>query len=277
MPGAYKGECGDDVDPMPFLVPSEKERLDAMNKSYDIKRSCWVKDEKEAFITGEIQSENGDKVTVKTSKNTVRVTLKLFVIILSYQTLTVRLDDIQQMNPPKFYQASDMANLTFLNEASVLENLRSRYVSMRIYTYSGLFCVTINPYKWLPIYGAKVAQLYKGKKRNEVPPHLFSISDNAYHDMMMEHENQSMLITGESGAGKTENTKKVIQYFANIGASGSKTSDSKASVGTLEDQIIQANPVLEAFGNAKTIRNNNSSRFVGLHIFDDFISTNFRQ
>ncbi|XP_056258088.1 myosin-16-like [Seriola aureovittata] len=243
MPGGYKGECGDDVDPMPFLVPSEKERLDAMNKPYDIKRSCWVKDEKEAFIAGEIQSEDGDKVTIKTTKNT---------------TVTVRKDDVQQMNPPKFYQASDMANLTFLNEASVMENLRSRYVNMRIYTYSGLFCVAINPYKWLPIYGAKVAQIYKGKKRNEVPPHLFSISDNAYHDMLMEHENQSMLITGESGAGKTENTKKVIQYFANVGASGSKVSDSK---GSLEDQIIQANPVLEAFGNAKTIRNNNSSRF----------------
>ncbi|XP_029913004.1 myosin-16-like [Myripristis murdjan] len=243
MPGAYKGECGADVDPMPFLAPSEKERLDAMNKPYDIKRSCWVRDEKEAFVAGEVQSEEGDKVTVKTSKNT---------------TVTVKKDDIQQMNPPKFYQASDMANLTFLNEASVMENLRSRYVNMRIYTYSGLFCVTINPYKWLPIYGAKVAQLYKGKKRNEVPPHLFSISDNAYHDMMMEHENQSMLITGESGAGKTENTKKVIQYFANVGASGSKAPDSK---GSLEDQIIQANPVLEAFGNAKTTRNNNSSRF----------------
>ncbi|XP_029363577.1 myosin-16-like [Echeneis naucrates] len=243
MPGAYKGECGDDVDPMPFLVPSDKERLDAMNRPYDIKTSCWVKDEKEAFIAGEIQSEDGDKVTIKTIKNT---------------TVTVKKDDIQQMNPPKFYQASDMSNLTFLNEASVMENLRSRYVNMRIYTYSGLFCVTINPYKWLPIYGAKVAQIYKGKKRNEVPPHLFSISDNAYHEMMMEHENQSMLITGESGAGKTENTKKVIQYFANVGASGSKLSDSK---GSLEDQIIQANPVLEAFGNAKTIRNNNSSRF----------------
>lgn len=155
MPGAYKGECGDNVDPMPFLVPSEKERLDAMNKTYDIKRSCWIKDEKEAFVAGEIQSEDGDKVTVKTTKNTVRVTLKLSVffcihtfllseihvdelsdwviIPLFDQTVTVRMDDVQQMNPPKFYQASDMANLTFLNEASVLENLRSRYVSMRIY------------------------------------------------------------------------------------------------------------------------------------------------
>ncbi|XP_063042688.1 myosin-16-like [Engraulis encrasicolus] len=243
MPGGYKGECGDEVDPMPFLAPTEKEKLDAINKPYDIKKSCWVKDEKDAFVAGEIQSEDGDKVTIKTAKNA---------------TVTIKKDDIQQMNPPKFFQANDMANLTFLNEASVLENLRSRYVNMRIYTYSGLFCVTVNPYKWLPIYGAKVANMYKGKKRNEVPPHLFSISDNAYHDMLMEQENQSMLITGESGAGKTENTKKVIQYFANMGATGSKQTSDK---GSLEDQIIQANPVLEAFGNAKTTRNNNSSRF----------------
>ncbi|GAB5582694.1 superfast myosin heavy chain isoform X2 [Prionailurus iriomotensis] len=243
MPGGYKGECGDDVDPMPFLAPPEKERIEAMNKPYDIKRSCWVKDEKEGFIAGEIQSEQGDQVTVKTVNN---------------QTVTVKKDDVQQMNPPKFYQANDMADMTFLNEASVLNNLRQRYTNMRIYTYSGLFCVTVNPYKWLPIYGARVANMYKGKKRTEMPPHLFSISDNAYHDMLMNRENQSMLITGESGAGKTENTKKVIQYFANVGGTGKQSSDGK---GSLEDQIIQANPVLEAFGNAKTIRNNNSSRF----------------
>uniref|UniRef100_A0A2K5Z9U2 Myosin heavy chain 16 n=1 Tax=Mandrillus leucophaeus TaxID=9568 RepID=A0A2K5Z9U2_MANLE len=198
MPGGYKGECGDDVDPMPFLAPPEKERIEAMNKPYDIKRSCWVKDEKEGFVAGEIQSEQGDQVTVKTITN---------------QTLTMKKDDIQQMNPPKFYQASDMADMTFLNEASVLDNLRQRYTNMRIYVSAG-----------------------DGVNR----------------------ENQSMLITGESGAGKTENTKKVIQYFANIGGTGKQTTDKK---GSLEDQIIQANPVLEAFGNAKTTRNNNSSRF----------------
>ncbi|KAJ6659797.1 hypothetical protein lerEdw1_018513 [Lerista edwardsae] len=243
MPGAYKGECGDDVDPMIFLAPSDKEKIEAMSKPYDIKRSCWVKDDKEGFVAGEIQSEADNQVTVKTVTN---------------QTVTVKKDDVQQMNPPKFYQATDMADMTFLNEASVLDNLRQRYILMRIYTYSGLFCVTVNPYKWLPIYGSRVAQMYKGKKRTEMPPHLFSISDNAYHDMLMERENQSMLITGESGAGKTENTKKVIQYFANIGGTGKTAADGK---GSLEDQIIQANPVLEAFGNAKTTRNNNSSRF----------------
>uniref|UniRef100_A0A8C5J2E5 Myosin-7 n=1 Tax=Junco hyemalis TaxID=40217 RepID=A0A8C5J2E5_JUNHY len=127
----------------------------------------------------------------------------------------------------------------------------------RLRTYSGLFCVTVNPYKWLPVYDPQVVAAYRGKKRNEVPPHIFSISDNAYQYMLTDRENQSILITGESGAGKTVNTKRVIQYFASIAAIGDRKKE-----GTLEDQIIQANPALEAFGNAKTVRNDNSSRFV---------------
>ncbi|KTG43286.1 hypothetical protein cypCar_00033220 [Cyprinus carpio] len=136
-------------------------------------------------------------------------------------------------------------------------------------TYSGLFCVTVNPYKWLPVYNQEVVLAYRGKKRSEAPPHIFSISDNAYQYMLSDRENQSILITvlrlvyvdsGESGAGKTVNTKRVIQYFASIAASPSKKETTEKK-GTLEDQIIQCNPALEAFGNAKTIRNDNSSRF----------------
>jgi len=104
---------------------------------------------------------------------------------------------------------------------------------------------------------------YRGKKKNEVPPHLYLVADNAYAAMMRDRENQSMLITGESGAGKTENTKKVIQYFAFVaaGVSGKKVSAEDANKPSLEDQIVSANPVMEAYGNAKTTRNNNSSRF----------------
>lgn len=80
---------------------------------------------------------------------------------------------------------------------------------VQLQTYSGLFCVVINPYKRLPIYTDSVAQMYMGKRRTEMPPHLFAVSDEAYRNMLQNHENQSMLITGESGAGKTENTKKV--------------------------------------------------------------------
>lgn len=125
-------------------------------------------------------------------------------------------------------------------------------------TYSGLFCVAINPYKRYPIYTARAMKIYFGRRRNEVPPHIFAISDGAYAEMMTNHQNQSILITGESGAGKTENTKKVIAYFANVAASGKKDDSKKVS---LEDQIVQTNPVLESFGNAKTTRNDNSSRF----------------
>lgn len=133
-------------------------------------------------------------------------------------------------------------------------------------TYSGLFCIVINPYKRWPLYTNRVAKMYRGKRRAEVPPHLFSVSDGAYVNMLTDHENQSMLITGESGAGKTENTKKVIAYFATIGASNKKPTPEEAakSKGSLEEQVVQTNPVLEAYGNAKTVRNDNSSRFVSL-------------
>ena len=134
-------------------------------------------------------------------------------------------------------------------------------------TYSGLFCIVINPYKRWPLYTNRVAKMYRGKRRAEVPPHLFSVSDGAYVNMLTDHENQSMLITGESGAGKTENTKKVIAYFATIGASTKKPTEAEQSKGSLEDQVVQTNPVLEAFGNAKTVRNDNSSRFVSLWKF----------
>merc|ERR1712142_1049603 len=137
-----------------------------------------------------------------------------------------------------------------------------------IYTYSGLFCIVINPYKRYPIYTNRAVKIYQGKRRNEVPPHLFAICDGAYMDMLQAQQNQSMLITGESGAGKTENTKKVLSYFANVGATTSKK-DTGVKKPNLEDQIVETNPPLEAYGNAETTRNDNSSRF------GKFIRTHF--
>ena len=166
----------------------------------------------------------------------------------------------EQMNPSKFDKLEDMADLTFLNEGSVLWNLKDRYQVFMIYTYSGLFCVTVNPYKMLPVYGQKIIDCYRGKRRSEMPPHLYSIADNAYQNMMIDRDNQSMLITGESGAGKTVNTKKVIQYFSLI-AAATPSKDADPNKQSLEDQIVAANPAMEAFGNAKTTRNDNSSRF----------------
>merc|ERR1719385_377609 len=170
-------------------------------------------------------------------------------------------DDLQKMNPPKYDKQEDMADLTCLNEASVLHNIKERYYSGLIYTYSGLFCVVVNPYKRLPIYTEKIIEIYKGKKRHEVPPHVFAITDTAYRSMLQDREDQSILCTGESGAGKTENTKKVIQYLAHVAASKPKSTSHAPTSGELEQQLLKANPILEAFGNAKTVKNDNSSRF----------------
>merc|ERR1712240_610181 len=135
---------------------------------------------------------------------------------------------------------------------------------MGIYTYSGLFCICINPYKWLMVYTPIMRAHFRNRRRNEAPPHLYAIADGALQFLEMENKNQSSLITGESGAGKTENTKKVLQYYA-LNCADPNAAKSKAATaanaGSLEEQIVQANPPLEAYGNAKTVRNNNSSRF----------------
>ncbi|XP_043189558.1 myosin heavy chain, muscle-like isoform X29 [Amphibalanus amphitrite] len=238
-----KTDPAEDPDPTPYLYVSlEQKRLD-QNKPFDAKVAAWVPDKEEGFVQGKIVGTKGDLVTVA---------------IPGGDEKSIKKEQVQQVNPPKYEKCEDMSNLTYLNDASVLHNLKQRYFIKLIYTYSGLFCVAINPYKRFPIYTNRAIAIYKGKRRNEVPPHIFAISDGAYTDMMNNSENQSMLITGESGAGKTENTKKVIAYFANVGASGKKKEDGK---GNLEDQVVQTNPVLEAFGNAKTVRNDNSSRF----------------
>ncbi|KAG8447921.1 hypothetical protein GDO86_015149, partial [Hymenochirus boettgeri] len=233
----------------PFLRKTEKERVEAQSRPFDAKNTCFVDDQKELYVKGLITAREDSKVTVKTDDG---------------RTVTVKDSQVYPQNPPKYDKIEDMAMMTHLNEASVLYNLKERYAAWMIYTYSGLFCVTVNPYKWLPVYNPEVVAGYRGKKRMEAPPHIFSISDNAYQFMLTDRENQSVLITGESGAGKTVNTKRVIQYFATIAAlgdSGKKKEPANSLQGTLEDQIIQANPLLEAFGNAKTVRNDNSSRF----------------
>ncbi|XP_033248653.1 myosin heavy chain, muscle isoform X20 [Drosophila miranda] len=236
----------EDEDPTPYLFVSLEQRRIDQSKPYDSKKSCWVPDEKEGYLLGEIKATKGDIVSVG---------------LPGGESRDFKKDQLQQVNPPKYEKAEDMSNLTYLNDASVLHNLRQRYYHKLIYTYSGLFCVAINPYKRYPVYTNRCAKMYRGKRRNEVPPHIFAISDGAYVDMLTNHVNQSMLITGESGAGKTENTKKVIAYFATVGASTKKEDPEAKKKGSLEDQVVQTNPVLEAFGNAKTVRNDNSSRF----------------
>ncbi|NXA66220.1 MYH7 protein, partial [Mohoua ochrocephala] len=249
----------------PFLRKSYTEQLKLQTIPFDGKKRAWIPDEKEAYIEVEIKESSGGKVTVETKDKETRV---------------VKEDEVQPMNPPKFDMIEDMAMLTHLNEASVLYNLKRRYSHWMIY---------VSPWhpwagEWLPVYTAPVVAAYKGKRRSEAPPHIYSIADNAYNDMLRskpcpggpQTEDSGLLGQGgESGAGKTVNTKRVIQYFAIVaalgdtpgkklipsGCAGPHTSFGFVFQGTLEDQIIEANPAMEAFGNAKTIRNDNSSRF----------------
>ncbi|KAK7147744.1 hypothetical protein R3I94_010310 [Phoxinus phoxinus] len=219
------------------------------------KRLTWVPSEKHGFESASVREERGDEVEVELTETGKKMTLSR--------------EELQRMNPPRFSKVEDMADLTCLNEASVLHNLRERYYSGLIYTYSGLFCVAINPYKNLPIYTESIIEMYRGKKRHEMPPHIYAISEAAYRSMLQDREDQAILCTGESGAGKTENTKKVIQYLAHVASSHKSGTLGRPKdialqtmqYGELERQLLQANPILEAFGNAKTVKNDNSSRF----------------
>ncbi|XP_074554432.1 myosin-10-like isoform X3 [Halichoeres trimaculatus] len=233
----------------------------AAQADWTAKRLVWIPSERHGFEAASVREERGDEVIVELAENGKKA--------------VVNKDDIQKMNPPKFSKVEDMAELTCLNEASVLHNLKDRYYSGLIYTYSGLFCVVINPYKNLPIYSDNIIEMYRGKKRHEMPPHIYAISESAYRCMLQDREDQSILCTGESGAGKTENTKKVIQYLAHVASSHKGRKDhnippespkpvklqAQNTVGELERQLLQANPILESFGNAKTVKNDNSSRF----------------
>uniref|UniRef100_A0A671TF95 Myosin, heavy chain 10, non-muscle n=1 Tax=Sparus aurata TaxID=8175 RepID=A0A671TF95_SPAAU len=218
----------------------------AAQADWTAKRLVWIPSERHGFEAASVREERGDEVVVELAENGKKA--------------VVNKDDIQKMNPPKFSKVEDMAELTCLNEASVLYNLKDRYYSGLIYTYSGLFCVVINPYKNLPIYSDNIIEMYRGKKRHEMPPHIYAISESAYRCMLQDREDQSILCTGESGAGKTENTKKVIQYLAHVASSHKGRKDHNIP-GELERQLLQANPILESFGNAKTVKNDNSSRF----------------
>ncbi|CAN1233427.1 XI-E [Linum perenne] len=150
----------------------------------------------------------------------------------------------------------DMTKLSYLHEPGVLQNLRSRYELNEIYTYTGNILIAINPFQRLPhIYDGHMMQQYKGAPFGELSPHVFAVADVAYRAMINEGKSNSILVSGESGAGKTETTKMLMRYLAYLG--GRVATEGR----TVEQQVLESNPVLEAFGNAKTVRNNNSSRF----------------
>ncbi|KAK8708917.1 hypothetical protein V6N13_059952 [Hibiscus sabdariffa] len=151
----------------------------------------------------------------------------------------------------------DMTKLTYLHEPGVLQNLKCRYDLNEIYTYTGNILIAVNPFRRLPhLYSNEMMEQYKGAGSGELSPHPFAVADSSYRSMMNEKISQSILVSGESGAGKTESTKSLMCYLAYMGGKASKTEER-----SVEQKVLESNPVLEAFGNAKTVRNNNSSRF----------------
>ncbi|WUR03310.1 myosin heavy chain [Vairimorpha necatrix] len=238
--------------------------LSEKNKSTDYKnidkKWIWVTDKEKCYVVGHIIKEENDKIFVEVNN----------------EIITCKESEVSKMNPPKFDLVDDLGSLSYLNEPSVLHNLISRYQNNLIYTYSGLFLLSVNPYRDLKIYNEKFIKKYSMNKKNEVEPHIYGVANEAYNNMLNNKENQSILITGESGAGKTENTKKVIEFLSSIaGYSHILKNESRNNIGlrsneyknnisieaTIDKKIIMSNPILEAFGNAKTIKNDNSSRF----------------
>ncbi|KAK7267491.1 hypothetical protein RIF29_20165 [Crotalaria pallida] len=203
----------------------------------------WVEDSDVAWIDGEVLEVNGDEIKV---------------LCTSGKTVVVKASSVYHKDteaPP--CGVDDMTKLAYLHEPGVLDNLRSRYDINEIYTYTGSILIAVNPFIRLPhLYDSHMMAQYKGAGFGELSPHPFAVADAAYRLMINEGISQSILVSGESGAGKTESTKLLMRYLAYMGG--------RATVGegrSIEQKVLESNPVLEAFGNAKTVRNNNSSRF----------------
>ncbi|PIA36510.1 hypothetical protein AQUCO_03400422v1 [Aquilegia coerulea] len=202
----------------------------------------WVEDPEIAWIAGQVTKITGETAEIQTTNG---------------KTVNTNLSKIY----PKDTEApaggvDDMTKLSYLHEPGVLQNLSTRYELNEIYTYTGNILIAINPFQRLShLYDLHMMEQYKGAPFGELSPHVFAVADVAYRAMINEGKSNSILVSGESGAGKTETTKMLMRYLAYMG--GRAATEGR----TVEQQVLESNPVLEAFGNAKTVRNNNSSRF----------------
>ncbi|KAG7813343.1 hypothetical protein KL921_000889 [Ogataea angusta] len=226
----------------------------------------WLPDPHQTFVKGRIIETINDGKQVKVRPENSQE-----------DPIILDIDKIDRCNPPHFDKCQDMASMTYLSEPSVVNNLMLRYKEDSIYTCSGLFLVAINPYKELNIYDKSFISMYKDSRSNKsdssekdkkltsCKPHIFAISEEAFQNLITDGKDQSVLVTGESGAGKTETTKKVIQYLLAVVS----TDKDNSTPSSFESQILEANPILESFGNAQTVKNLNSSRFgkfIKIHI-----------
>ncbi|CAN1844960.1 XI-J [Linum perenne] len=211
-------------------------------ENIEVGSHVWLEDSELAWVDGIVFSVKEHDVEVETSDG---------------RTVVAKFSELHSRDgESRAGGVDDMTNLHYLNEAEVLHNLSTRYKIDEIYTYTGNILIALNPFQGLPhLYESSVMERYKGAKVGDETPHVFTIADIAYRAMINEGKSNSILVSGESGAGKTETTKMLMRYLAYLG--GNSASEER----TVEQQVLESNPVLEAFGNAKTARNNNSSRF----------------
>lgn len=202
----------------------------------------WVEDRGQAWVPAQVSDFVGTRVQVLAASGKK---------ILSFPDKLLPRDEEADHGG-----VDDMTRLTYLNEPGVLDNLKRRYTLNEIYTYTGSILIAVNPFTKLPhLYNVHMMDQYKEAPFGELSPHVFAVADASYRAMINDGISQSILVSGESGAGKTETTKLIMQYLTYVG--GRSTGDDR----TVEQQVLESNPLLEAFGNAKTIRNDNSSRF----------------
>ncbi|KAK6832986.1 myosin head (motor domain) domain-containing protein [Apiospora arundinis] len=235
-----------------------------MSSNYDVGTRAWQPDATEGWVASEVVNKvvDGSKVTlVFKLENEEEKTIEL-----SLEGLESGKDPLLPplMNPTMLEASDDLTNLSHLNEPAVLQAIRLRYIQKEIYTYSGIVLIASNPFARVDsLYVPGMVQVYAGKQRATQAPHLFAIAEEAFADMLRDKKNQTIVVSGESGAGKTVSAKYIMRYFATRESPdnpGAKKKGAEAMSET-EEQILATNPIMEAFGNAKTTRNDNSSRF----------------
>ncbi|XP_017274196.1 unconventional myosin-Va isoform X9 [Kryptolebias marmoratus] len=207
----------------------------------------WIPDAEDVWKSAELIKDykNGDASLQLTLEDGTNIEHKL-------DPKTKNLPHLR--NPDILVGENDLTALSYLHEPAVLHNLKVRFIDSKlIYTYCGIVLVAINPYETLPIYGTDIINAYSGQNMGDMDPHIFAVAEEAYKQMARDERNQSIIVSGESGAGKTVSAKYAMRYFATVSGS--------ASEANVEEKVLASNPIMEAIGNAKTTRNDNSSRF----------------
>ncbi|KXL51019.1 hypothetical protein M433DRAFT_7133 [Acidomyces richmondensis BFW] len=240
-----------------------------MAHMYDVGTKAWQPDPAEGWIASEVTEKKVDGDIVRlvfALENGETKTIETTLAALHDESTNANLSTLPPlMNPAMLEASDDLTNLSHLNEPAVLQAIKLRYAQKEIYTYSGIVLIATNPFARVDsLYVPGMVQVYAGKHRSSQAPHLFAIAEEAFADMLRDGHNQTIVVSGESGAGKTVSAKYIMRYFATREPPDQPGARSRGRADTMsetEEQILATNPIMEAFGNAKTTRNDNSSRF----------------